>query len=101
MKMKILIIEEDPARGKMLCACLPADMEAVVARSATAAIYLLKRRPSKRSARTALRGSETVAHMLKRAKEKVYAGIVLGYGPEKRPDSESIGSCGTRMSLKP
>ena len=66
MTTRILIIEDDPTREEKLRSWLPADMNAVNARSAGTAIGILKR-----------------------DKGKVYAGIVLDHDLERRPASES------------
>ena len=73
MRMRILIIEDDPAREEKLRSWLPVDMNAVISRSAGRAIGILKR-----------------------DKGKVYAGIVLDHDLGKRPASESdLFLCGT------
>jgi len=66
MKMRILIIEDDPAREEKLCSWVPVDMKAVIARSAGTAIGILKR-----------------------DRGKVYAGIVLDHDLDQRPASET------------
>ena len=43
MRMRILIIEDDPAREERLRSWLPADMSAMIARSAGTAMGILKR----------------------------------------------------------
>ena len=66
MKIRILIIEDDPDREEKLRSWLPAGMIAVTARSAGTAMGILKR-----------------------DKGKVYAGIMLDHDLDKSPVCET------------